>query len=157
MLWFISKSRIGMLMSADSDYKLVISDTVSSYANENVFLPHSYEYSFRTSNDGGFGIFGDKITVDEGEGTAVFSANIIKSDENSYKGTIIICGYSDEEVDGKVYSKLEKADVQKYDIEANSITAYETKPIDITGLNRIKCYITDADTHKLLLISEKEF
>ena len=97
-----------MLMSSDSDYKLVISDTVSSYENENVFLPHSYEYSFRTSNDGGFGIFGDKITVDEGEGTAVFSANIIKSDENSYKGTIIICGYSDEEVDGKVYSKLEK-------------------------------------------------
>lgn len=145
------------LMSADSDYKLVISDTVSSYANENVFLPHSYEYSFRTSNDGGFGIFCDKITVDENAGTAIFSASIIKSDENSYKGTIIICGYSDEEVDGKVYSKLEKADVQKYDIETNSITAYETKPIDITGLNRIKCYITDADTHKLLLISEKEF
>lgn len=145
------------LMSADSDYKLVISDTVSSYANENVFLPHSYEYSFRTSNDGGFGIFGDKITVDENAGTAVFSASIIKSDENAYKGTIIICGYSDEEVDGKVYSKLEKADVQKYDIETNSITAYETKPMDITGLKRIKCYITDADTHKLLLISEKEF
>ena len=156
MLWFISKSRIGMLMSADSDYKLVISDTVSSYANENVFLPHSYEYLFRTSNDGGFGIFGDKITVDEGEGTAVFSANIIKSDENSYKGTIIICGYSDEEVDGKVYSKLEKADVQKYDIETNSITAYETKPIDITGLNRIKCFITDTNTNKNILISEKK-
>ena len=151
------KMNFAELMSADSDYKLVISDTVSSYANENVFLPHSYEYSFRTSNDGGFGIFGDKITVDEGEGTAVFSANIIKSDENSYKGTIIICGYSDEEVDGKVYSKLEKVDVQKYDIEINSITAYETKPIDITGLNRIKCYITDTVTHKLLLISEMEF
>ena len=144
------------LMSADSDYKLVISDTVSSYANENVFLPHSYEYLFRTSNDGGFGIFGDKITVDDSEGTAVFSANIIKSDENSYKGTIIICGYSDEEVDGKVYSKLEKADVQKYDIEANSITAYETKPIDITGLNRIKCFITDTNTNKNILISEKK-
>ena len=143
-------------MSSDSDYKLVISDTVSSYENENVFLPHSYEYSFRTSNDGGFGIFGDKITVDEGEGTAVFSANIIKSDENSYKGTIIICGYSDEEVDGKVYSKLEKADVQKYDIETNSITAYETKPIDITGLNRIKCFITDTNTNKNILISEKK-
>lgn len=145
------------LMSADSDYKLVISDTVSSYANENVFLPHSYEYSFRTSNDGGFGIFGDKINIDENAGTATFAANIIKSDENTYKGTIIICGYSDEEVDGKVYSKLEKVDVQKYDIETNSITAYETKPIDITGLNRIKCYINDSESHKILLLSEKEF
>lgn len=145
------------LMSADSDYKLVISDTVSAFDNDSVFLPHSYEYSFRTSNDGGFGIFGDKITIDEDAGTATFAANIIKSDENSYKGTIILCGYSDEEADGKVYTKLDKVDVQKYDIETNSITSYETKPIDISGIKRIRCFITDANTGKIMLISEKEF
>lgn len=145
------------LMSADSDYKLVISDTVSSYENDSVLLPHSYEYSFRTSNDGGFGIFGDKITVDEAAGTATFAANIIKSDENAYKGTIIICGYSDEEADGRVYTKLDRVDIQKYDIETNSITSYETKPIDINGLNRIRCFITDAKTNRIILIAEKEF
>ena len=144
------------LMSADSEYRFVIADSISSQQNANVFLPHSYEYLFTTSNDGGFGVFGDKIIVDESSNTAAFTASIIKSDENIYKGTIIICGYSEEEIDGKTYTKLEKADIKKYDIETKSITSYETNPIDITGVSKIKCFIIDINTHKIILIAEKE-
>ena len=151
------KLDLAELMSADSEYKFIVSDAIASDENEGVFLPYTYQYVFRTSNDGGFGIFGDEIVIDEISNTAVFRANVIKSDENMYKGTIIICGYVDEIVDGKTYTKLEKVDVKKYDIETKSITSYETSPIDISGLNRVRCYINDIDTHKIQLFKEKTF
>ena len=143
------------LMSADSEYTLAIEDNLCEIGG-NVSVPCRYEFSFKTSNDGGFGIFGDKIVVDEAAGTAVFDASIIKSDENTYDGTISICGYVDEEADGKTYTTLKVIDMVKYDIETKSITSYETKPIDISGLDRIKCFINDMDTHKSILITEKE-
>lgn len=143
------------LMSADSEYALVIENTLCEIGGS-VSVPYGYEFSFKTSDDGGFGIFGDKIVVDEVAGTAVFNASIIKSDEKIYNGTITICGYVDEEVDGKSYTTLNAISMVKYDIETKSITSYETKPIDISGLDRIKCFINDMDTHKSILITEKE-
>ena len=68
-----------------------------------------------------------------------------------------ICGYADKEVYGKVYTKLEKVDVKKYDIDTKSITSYETIPINLTGINRIKCFIRDTDANKNILISEKRY
>ena len=145
------------LMSPNSDYEFVISDTLSLSENESVSLPREYKWSYKTADDGGFGIFGDAIVIDSETNTAKFKANIIKSDNAEYKGTIIICGYADKEVDGKVYTKLEKVDVKKYDIDTKSITSYETIPINLTGINRIKCFIRDTDANKNILISEKRY
>lgn len=145
------------LMSPNSDYEFVISDTLSLSENESVSLPREYKWSYKTADDGGFGIFGDAIVIDSETNTAKFKANIIKSDNAEYKGTIIICGYADKEVDGKVYTKLEKVDVKKYNIDTKSITSYETIPINLTGINRIKCFIRDTDANKNILISEKRY
>lgn len=144
------------LMDAGADYKLVVSQDLASNASGSVTLPRNYEFEFTTSSDSGFGIFGEKVSVDSDNDKAIFEASVIKSDNNAYKGTLIICGYSSEVIGGVTYHKLEKVNLAKYDISDKSITSYETSIEGLENIEVIKCFINDIDTQKSLCILEKE-
>lgn len=147
------KLNLAELMEADTEYKLVIDNTLTSAEDTGVQIAQKYEFTFTTSGDSGFGIFGEKLLVESD--TAKFTASIIKSDDEDYCGTMIICGYGKEEVNGVTYSKLKKVNIVKYDIKNKGITSYETKISGLDGIDTIKCFVNDMDTQKSLYVTEK--